>query len=357
MLPWQELALQLGRQNTTLGSTINVNGILQDSYTSEFIIGVEGTIGTAAATACAEGLPAIIQKVNIQGPLTGYSPLNPVNGLSGPMLVEIGQFIRRNISYSFGSLGSTGKFGVYIPCTFINPRLRYPYSHMSCLPTKFMGAVNFTMQLANQGQLDTNGTATLAFSTLTIFVQQNEYKSSSIPNMAPLAPAAQLANGGKGLFMFVPSSLNYLQNSNITTSAQTQTLLPNGTYTLILLRSFTSQSNGVPTVRQTDTGTAGPIDTSVTTSGLTLQDVNQNPKLATDWYTLRKDNEDNITDSLIAGNACFQLNNGLAAIFQPQVGPNQVPVNYGTTTSGTTNPRVDFVYQQIFDTQNWLNLI
>jgi hypothetical protein len=351
---WQEISLQLQRQNTTLGSTVNIQGILQDSYTSEFIIGVEGTISTAAATAAVEGLPAILQKVNINGPLSGYAPLTPINGLSGPMLAEAAQFIRSNVSYSFGALGSTGKFGVYIPCTFTFPRLPAPWSRMSVLPTNLMGAVNFNVLVASQAQIDTNATPTIAFSTLTIFVQQNEYKSSTIPPLSPLVPAANVPSGSQ---QFVPSSLNYTQNSSIQTSNQTQQQFPNGTYTMLLLRSFSTTSSGVATVRQSDTAAGGPIDVSVTTSGLILQDVNQTPKIAANWYTLRKDNLDNITDSLMTGNACFQFNHGVSRIFQPVIGPNQIPLNYGTTTAGTTNPRIDFVYQQIFDPMNWLGLV
>ena len=65
-------------------------------------------IGTAAATAAVEGLAAIISKVSIQGPLTGYAPLTPINNCSGGMLAEMAQFIRSNVSYSFGSLAATG---------------------------------------------------------------------------------------------------------------------------------------------------------------------------------------------------------------------------------------------------------
>lgn len=354
MKMWQDIALQLQRQNTTLGSTLSVTGVLADSYTSEFIIAVEGVVGTAAATAAVEGLPAIIQKVNISGPLAGYAPLTPVNGLSGPMLSEAAQFIRRNISYSFGALGSTGKFGIYIPCTFINPRMQYPFSHMSVLPTNLMGSVNFSILIASQAQLDTNGSPTLVFTSLSVYVQQNEYKSSTIPPMSPLVAAASVPANS---FQFIPSSLNYVQNQNVQTSNQTQQLLPNGTFTFILIRAFTTcATSGVATLRQTDTGTAGPIDTSLTTSGVILQDVNQSPKTSITFYSGRKDNLDNIYDSLVNGNLCLQYNNGVSKIFQPIQGPNQIPINYGTTTSGTTNPRVDFVYQQIFDVMNWLGL-
>jgi hypothetical protein len=350
---WDNVALQLQRQNITFGNTVNVQGVLQDSYTSEFLIMVEGTISTVAATACIEGLPAILQKININGPLAGFGPLTPFNGLSGPMIVDASQFVRRSISYSFGSLGSTGKFAVSIPCTMINQRFRYPWSHMSVLPTSLMGAVNFNILVASQAQLDVNVSPTLDFSTLTMYVQQNEYTRESIPLMSPNVPAAQVP---KGSFQFIPMSWNYAQNQNIQTAAQTQQLLPNGTYTLVLIRSFTTQVNGVPTVRQSDAGTAGPIDTSVTTSGMILQDVNQQPKVAATYYTLRKDNQDNAYDVIVVGNACYQFNNGVDRIFQPSPGPNQIPINIGTTTTGTSNPRLDFCYQQIFDTQNWLGL-
>lgn len=354
MLLWQDIALQLQRQNVTLGSTVNIQGIQQDSYTSEFIIGIEGTVTAVAATPAVEGLASLASIVNINGPLAGYAPLTPVNGLTGPMLMDCSQFIRRNVSYSFGSLASTGKFGVYVPCTFINPRMRYPWSHMGVLPTSLMGAVNFNIQMASQAQVDTNTTATFAASPLTVYIQQNEYKNNTIPKISPLVPASQVPAGS---FQFIPTSLNYVQNTSVQTSPAIQQLFPNGTYLMLLVRSFTQTSNGVATVRQTDTGTAGPLDTSVTTGGMTLQDVNQAPKSAVTYYTLRKDNNDNIYDALVTGNACFQFNNGIDKIFQPIVGPNQIPLKYATTTTGTTNPRLDFVYMQLFDTQNWLGLV
>ena len=335
MKPWQPIALQLQRQNVVLGQTVNINGVLQDSYTSELLIMVEGVISTAAATASVEGLAALVQKVNISGPLSGYAPLTPVNGLSGPMLVEVGQFIRKTISYSWGALGSTGKFGVSIPCTFLHPRLRAPWSHMSVLPTNLMGAVNFNIQMATLAQVDTNGTPTFATSSLSLYVQQNEYKSSTIPAMSPLVPTANVPANS---FQFIPSSLNYVQNTSVQTSNQTQQLFPNGTYLLLLVRAFTATASGVATTRQTDTGTAGPLDTSITTQGMILQDVNQTPKIAATYYTLRKDNLDAIEDSLVTGNACFRFNDGLEKIFQPIAGPNQIPLNYATTTAGTTAP-------------------
>jgi hypothetical protein len=350
---WQPIDLQLQRQNVTLGQTVNIQ-VTQDSITSEFLIMLEGVITTAAATAAIEGLPSLVNKVNISGPLSGYAPLTPVNGLSGPMLVEIGQFIRKTYSYSWGALGSTGKFGVSIPCTFINPRVRPPLALASCLPTNLMGAVNFTIQMATQTQVDTNAAPTFATSSLSLYVQQNEYKASSIPLMSPLVPIGQVTTGS---WQFIPSSLNYAQNTSIQTTAQAQQLFPNGTYLLLLIRSFTATSGGVATVRQSDTAAVGPLDTSITTQGLILQDVNQSPKIAATFYTLRKDNLDAIEDSLITGNACFRFNDGLNNIFQPIPGPNQIPLNYSTTTTGTTNPRIDFVYQQIFDSMNWLGLI
>ena len=353
MKAWQEISLQLQRQNAALGQTVNVV-VTQDSYVSEFIIGVEGVIGTAAATAVVTGLPAILNKVSINGPLTGYAPLTPINNLSGDMLSEVAQFIRTNVSYSYGSLGTTGKFGVYVPCTFYHPRLSGAWHYMSCLPANLMGAVNFNIQLATQAQLDTNATPTLVFSSLSIYVQQNEYKSSSIPAMSPLVPAAQVPNGS---FQFIPTSLNYLSQQNVQASAQFQQLFPNGTMMLILVRSFPTTTGGTPTSRQDVGAATGPLDTSITSTGMILQDVNQSPKSAVTFQTLRKDNLDHITDNLVQGNGCFQFNNGVSRIFQPIPGPNQIPLNYATTLASTTNPRIDFVYMQLFDTMNWLGLL
>lgn len=362
MLPWQEFVAQLGRQNVTLGQNVNINGVLQDSITSEFIIEVEGTITTVAATPAIEGLPALVQNVNLSGPLANYGSLNPINGISGPMLSEIAQFIRSNVSYSFGSLGTTGKFGVSVPCTFLQPRLNYPWSRMSCLPTNDMGSVNFTIQIANQAQVDTNATATFAASTLTVYVQQNEYLRNSVPALAALVPAGQLPKGsdgvpGSNLFMFIPSTLNYLSITPIQTTPQQQQLFSNSTLMLMMIRSFpTVATSGVATSRQSDTVAGGPLNLSVTSQGITIQDVNKAPRRNVNYYTMRKENLDNITDGLVTGNAAFQFNRGLDKIFQPSIGPNQIPLILDTVTTGTTNPRIDVVYQQITDSQNWLGL-
>lgn len=352
MKSWQPIALQLARQNTTLGSTINITGVTQDSITSEFIIMCEGVIGTSAATAAIEGLSSIVQKVNISGPLQGYAPLTPINGLTGPMLSEVAQFIRHNVSYSWGALGSTGKFGVAIPCTFVNPRMPWPLSHSCCLPTKDMGSVNFNVQIASQAQLDTNATPTIAFTSLSVYVQQNEYKPGTT------FPRAQLGTAptNTSLWYFVPSSWNYFQNLNIQASAGNQQLFPNNAMLLLLVRSFSTTSNGVATARQSDTVAGGPIDISITSPGLILQDVAQAPKLAVTWNSLRGQNLNQIFDSLVTGNACFQMNQGANAVFQPQVGPNQLPLIYPTVTTGTTTPRLDFVYQNIIDPSNWWGL-
>lgn len=354
MKSWQAIALQLQRQNASFGNQLNFLAI-QDSYVSEFIIGIEGTISTAAATAAVEGLSSLVSKVSVSGPLTGYQPLTPINNLSGPMLVEAAQFIRGNVSFGYGSLGSTGNIGEYIPTTFLHPRLPAPWRYMSCLPANLMGSCTINVTMAAQNQCDTNATPTLAFSNLTCFIQQNEYKSNSIPALSPLVPAAQVVNGA---FQFIPTTLNYYSQLNPQAGQQNQQLFPNGTYMMFLLRSFasTSSTTRTPLTRQTDAGQV-PIDGSITSAGLVLQDVNQSPKSAVTWGTLRKDNLDHVTDSLVPGNVCFQFNRGISDIYQPIVGPNQIPLNYPIVLTGTTLPRVDFVYMQLFDSMNWLGLV
>lgn len=355
MKPWDNIFLQLQRLNAVFGQQLAFQCI-QDSVVSELIIGVEGVIGTAAATAAIEGLPSIISKVSVGGTLTGYQPLTPINNMSGPMLAESAQFIRSNVSYSFGSLGSTGAFGVYIPCTFLHPRLPGQWRYMSCLPAKWMGNLTLNVTVATQAQMDTNSSPLLAFTSLSVVIQQNEYKVASIPgSLSPLVPAGQVPSGS---FQFVPTTLNYVQQLNPQAGQQQQQLFPNGTYLLMLIRSFNSTTSATrtPTVRQSD-GVAGPIDTSITSIGLNLQDVNQSPKEAVDWYTMRFENLNNITDSLVAGNAAFQFNRGLSDIFQPLIGPNQVPLLYPVNLTSTTNPRIDFVYMQLFDAMNWLQLV
>jgi hypothetical protein len=352
---FQPLTLPLQRANATLGQRLYFQAT-QDSIIEEFLIMVEGTISTAAATATVEGLPALVQQVLVQGTLTGYSPPVPCNNMSGPMLSEYAQFKRANVSYSFGSLGSTGAFAVSIPVTFSHWRWPAPFRFASCLPAKWMGALNVNVTMAIQSQVDTDSSPTFAVSALSVYIQQNQFKSDTVPNvLSPLVPAAQVPANS---FQYIPSTLNY-QSVLIPQAGPTQQqLFPNGTYLNVMVRSFTSTNSTtrVPTERQAD-GTAGPIDTSVSSPGLVLQDVNQAPRRAADWYSIRKDNLDHIYDSLVDGNACFQMNRNLSDVFQPQIGPNQIPLLYPVVLTGTSNPRIDFVYEQLFDSTNWLGLI
>jgi hypothetical protein len=51
------------------------------------------------------------------------------------------------------------------------------------------------------------------------------------------------------------------------------------------------------------------------------------------------------------------MNRNLSDVFQPSQGPNQVPLLYPVVLTSTTNPRIDFVYEQLFDSANWLGLL
>jgi hypothetical protein len=332
--PWQKQVIQLSRLAGAFGQQLNFL-CTQDSYIEELLIGVEGTIGTAAATAAIEGLSAIIQNVRVTGTLssTGQN-LNPINNVRGPQLLELAQFIRANVSYSFGALGTAAAFGIYVPSTFSYFRMGGALTYMSVLPANSMGSVSVNITVANQNQLDTNATPTLAFTTLSVFVQQNQFMATSLP--------------AAGKWQYIPNTVDQLVRTNITTTVF-QEQFPNGAaYLNILVRSFTTTvaATGVATARQTD-GTAGPIDTSTTSAGLTLLDVNLKPKKAVDWYSLRKENLDNITDSLVAGNGCFQFNRGIQDVWMPTIGPNYIPLQVGYVA--TTNSKVEYVYQRLYD--------
>jgi len=313
---------------------------------------VEGTISTAAATANPEGLPAILQQVRVTGTLSDGTPVSPINNIRGPQLAELAQFIRSNVSWSWGSLGSTGTFGAYVPCTFENWRMNGTVMvngnpvylrWMSCLPAGTMGALTISIQLANQNQLDTNAAPTLAFSTISIGIQQNQFFKSSVP----------------ALFTYFPNSVDQIVNSAVSAGTGQNILFPNGTaYLNILLRSMTSTNatTRACVTKQAD-GTVGPIDLSYTSLGLTLADSNNVPKAQLGWEQIRKDNLDHITDSLVAGNACFQFNNGLQSVWRPSPGSNTIPLTVPYNTTGTSNPLVEFIYQRLWDPNNALQLI
>jgi hypothetical protein len=351
MLAYQRQIIQLQRQTATLGSTVNVLAQL-DSIVSEFVILVEGTIGTAAATANPEGLAAILQQVRITGTLSDGTPVSPINNIRGPQLNEIAQFIKTNVSWSWGALTSTGAFGAYVPCTFENWRMNETVvvngtgvttRFMSCLPAGTMGALSLSITLANQNQLDTNAAPTLAFTTISIGVQQNQFFKASIP--------AQ--------FTYFPNSIDQQVQANPQAGTGQQQLFPNGTgYLLFLIRSMTTTTTATRTctAKQAD-GTNGPVDATFTSLGLSLQDSNNVPKYQEGWENIRKENLDHITDSIVAGNACLQFNRGLQSVWRPSPGSNTIPLSVPYQLTGTTNPLVEYIFMRLWDPNNLLGLI
>lgn len=343
---WQRQVIQLQRTPAVLGQTLNFQA-QQDSFISEFLISLEGVIGTAAATANPEGLAALVQNVRVTGSLNAGGNINPINNVRGPQLFELAQFIRANVSYSFGSLGSTGSFGVYIPCTFENPRMGYPNQFMSVLPSNAMGQLSVSVTIANQNQVDTNSPATFALTSMNVSVQQNQFFVNTLP-----------ATTGQNAWQYFSTTVDVLTNNNVQ-SGIVQQQFPNGAAFLnILMRSMSATSASVRAcvTKQADGAATGPIDTTSTSAGFTLLDSNNVPKRQMDWYQIRKDNLDHITDSLVAGNACFQFNRGIMDVWRPTPGPSIIPLNVPYTTTGTTNPLVEFVYQRLFDPANALNL-
>lgn len=337
---WQKQVIQLQKSPAVFGQTLNFQA-QQDSFIGEFLIQVEGSIGTAAATANPEGLASLIQNVRVTGALNAGGNVNPINNIRGPQLTEFAQFIRVNVSYSFGSLGSTGAFGLSIPCTFEHVRMAGRLRYMSVLPANQMGQLSVAVSMANQNQCDTNATPTLVLSGVYVTVQQNQY----------------FANTLDPKYVYYYSSMDQVQQTNIS-GGTWQQQFPNGAaYLGILIRSMTSTTATIRacTAKQAD-GVAGPIDTSTTATGLQLLDANNVPKEQLDWYQGRKANLDQITDSLVAGNFCFQFNRGITDVWRPIPGNNYIPLNLGLSTSGTTNPLIEYIYLRLFDPTNSLNL-
>ena len=339
MQAWQRQIIQLGRQSAALGQTLNFLAQL-DSWVSEFIIFGEGVIGTAAATANPEGLSALLQQVRITGTLPSGNPISPINNLRGPQLNEIAQFIRSNVSFSYGSLGSTGNFGFYIPCTFEQPRMG-SLAFIGCIPAGTMGSLSINVSIALQSGVDTNGSATFALTSMQLGVEQRQFYPATVPQNSP----------------YYLITLDQVVNANPQGGTQQQ-LFPNGSaYMLILIRSMASTAANTRTciTKQTDAGQV-PVDASPTAVGLNLQDAANLPKTQSYWGDMRKANLDQITDALVAGNICFQFNRGISDVWRPGGSSQQIPLNYTVNTTGTTLPLIEFVYQRLFDPANTLQL-
>lgn len=339
---WQKQVIQLQTTPAVLGQTLNFQ-CQQDSYIGELLISLQGVIGTAAATANPEGLAALVSSVRVTGALNAGGNVNPINNIRGPQLNEMAQFIRANVSYSFGSLSSTGAFGVEIPCTFEHVRMAGFLRYMSVLPANAMGQLSIAVAIANQTGLDTNATPTFALTSLNVTVQQNQY----------------FANTLDPKYVYYYTAMDQVQLTLVTAGTYQQQF-PNGAaYLAILLRSMATTSATYRTciTKQADGG-AGPIDTGISQQGKNLQllDANNVPKEQLDYYELRKANLDQITDSLVPGNACFQFNRGITDIWRPIPGNNYIPLNLQLSTSGTTLPLIEFVYLRLFDPSNSLSL-
>lgn len=333
---FQRQTLQLARQTFALGGTVLSFQASRDSIIKGFNIVVEGTIGTAAATASVEGLAALVQNVSIRGSHKTESNVNPINNLSGPDLFELYQFQNASLPRVSGSLSSTGAFRLNIPVYFDNPRMPAPFNLATCLPAQNMTDLTIEIRTALQAQVDTNAVPTFALTSASCYVVQDQYMVETIdPD-----------------WKWTRNSLDVLDVPVLTTGSLDINLPTGGYYSLILMRAAaTKNSAGVILTKQSDTtayASSAPFNLDVG-GGMKLYDVNKRVKLETDYLSIRADNLASTLDSLVDGNACIQFNQSPNQLYwtgQPTRGTNNLVLTTQVRTG--TNASVRTVYQRIF---------
>lgn len=320
-----------------LGASPITFDLPRESIIDKIVVIVDGTISVAANSAAIEGLPALIQNINLRGSLANAPEYNPINSLTGPDMFEAAQAHRGKLPYIIGSLGSAAKFRLTIPiyCRdfFFSDESK---NLLTAIPAYLMSTLKLTITPATTAQADV-GTGVLAL-TATAYVEVHQYYRDSIPDN----------------IQFIRPSWEFLQDDSITTSTTRELKFPaGGHYSFMLARSFQAAN-----VKQTDQGAtnSAPITSPGT---MRIYDLSRFTKVESDFQKLRADNYTHYgEDSLVAGNAAFLWNrNGEVGLFQTGaigVAQNNVLLQYDATAAA--NSKIRFVYRRLLDPGNLLNI-
>jgi hypothetical protein len=330
-LPVQSQAFALG------GSALTFD-LPRESVISRIDIYVKGVIGTGAATACIEGLPRLIERVDIRGSLSGQPELVPIAGLTGSDLYEIGQFHSNALPYQTGALGSAAYFYVNIPIYF---RENFFGSEalnlLPAIPAYQMSDLTVAVRPALQATVDTNATPTLVLTSAECGINVFGYYRDTIPANA----------------QFIRGQFEVLQDDSIATNPTREVKFPSGgDFSLLLARVFASTN-----VKQADSATAGPLTAS--TGTMKIFDLSRFTKAETSFAKLRASNlHETIDDTLVTGNAAFVWNRGPSELFQTGkagIALNNIIMQYDATAPAAGG-KIRFVYRRLFDPANLLGI-
>jgi hypothetical protein len=324
----------------TLGGTQISFDLPRESVIESIDIVIEGTVSTAASgggvNASVEGLPALIQQVQVRGSLAGSGEVLPVSSCSGPDLYELSQFQRGVLTPLVGSLSTTGFFRVVIPVHFRQYFFGDKYSNLrTALPAFAMSSLSVNLTTATQSQVDVGSSPTLAISNAHAWIRVHQCYRDSVPQD----------------FAFIRSFVEVIEDANIQTqSPRVQYFPASSDYALILVRSFGSL-NG----KQNDASTApfavGP------NQYLNLYDLNRRQKVGTSFLDLRASNLGHTVDPLVTGNACFVFNRGAESLFQTgEINRAQTSIIAEYNAHASNGVKIRWVYQRIEDPNNILGI-
>lgn len=324
----------------TLGGQQISFDLPRESVIEAIDIIIEGTVSTAAsgggANASVEGLPALIQQVQVRGSLAGSGEVLPVSSCSGPDLYEIAQFQRGVLSPLVGSLASTGFFRVVIPVYFRQFFLGDKYTNLrTALPAFAMSSLSVNLTTATQAQVDLGGTPTFAISNANAWIRVHQCYRDSVPQD----------------FAFIRSFTEVVEDASIQTqSPRVQYFPASNDYALILVRSFSGAN-----AKQSDTGSA-PF-TNGANQYINLYDLNRRQKKGTSFQDLRAENLGYTVDPLVTGNACFVFNRGAESLFQTgEIMKAQTSIVAEYNSTAASGSKIRWVYQRIEDPNNVLGI-
>lgn len=296
---------------------------------------IEGTIGTAAATAAVENLPALVQQLSLRGALAGAGQWTYCNGVSGPDLYELAQAKCGSLTPYDGSLASAAAFRLVIPIYLQQFFFGDQLSNLrTAMPAYKMSDATLSFQTATLAQVDTNGTPLFAFTgSPLVSVEIMQVYPETVPTLKNELP-------------FVESTLTVTEDASIVTQTPfTQALTAGGLQSLIGIRSFSGANT-----RQANTG-AAPFNNGAT-GRVVLKDLNNRNREDTSYNNLRARNARMFTDSPVVGNAWFLFNRGINELFDTgALNRTNTNVNFEYNRTAATGARIRFIQERIFNSE------
>ena len=152
----------------TLGQTIQFP-ITREFHVESLYLRVDFTPSAAMATPCADAIPNLVQKIQLQ--VSDGARTRNVVDCSGPALLEYALQtnggLDRDTAALIGSNPATGAKSIYYPIFCAHPQLDDPVGSTLLLPfPRYNSNPVLTVQFSTQAQMDTNASKTFAVSSL-----------------------------------------------------------------------------------------------------------------------------------------------------------------------------------------------